>query len=116
MPKTICLDFDGVMSDYHGWRGEDHLDPPRPGLRAFLEALTAQGYTLVIHTTRDRTAIYSWLIEYRLDEVFDHDPDRIVRAKPPAVAYIDDRAVCFRGDYDATLQEVLTFRAYWEET
>ena len=35
----------------HGWRGADHFDPPRPGARAFLEALVSRGYEIVIFTT-----------------------------------------------------------------
>jgi hypothetical protein len=28
---------------------------------------------------------------------------------------VDDRAVCFRGDYGETLEEIARFRAHWEE-
>jgi hypothetical protein len=35
--------------------------------------------------------------------------------KPAAHVFVDDRAVCFRGDYEETLEEIARFRAHWEE-
>jgi phosphoglycolate phosphatase-like HAD superfamily hydrolase len=70
MPKTVCLDFDGVLSDYHGWRGPEVLDPPRAGVANFLKALKEAGYEIVIHTTRDSKIIWSWLIQHGLDIYF----------------------------------------------
>ena len=35
--------------------------------------------------------------------------------KPAAHVFVDDLAVCFRGDFGATLQEIFRFRAHWEE-
>ena len=34
--------------------------------------------------------------------------------KPPAFAYIDDRAICFQGDYGKTLDQLEAFKAHWE--
>jgi hypothetical protein len=51
------------------------------------------------------------LKEYRLGEFVDEVTDR----KPPAHAYVDDRAVCFRGDFGETLQDVICFRPFWEK-
>jgi hypothetical protein len=28
--------------------------------------------------------------------------------------FLDDRAVCFRGDFDSALREIIEFRAHWE--
>jgi hypothetical protein len=28
--------------------------------------------------------------------------------------FVDDRAVCFRGDYAAALQQIAGFKAHWE--
>jgi hypothetical protein len=28
--------------------------------------------------------------------------------------FVDDRAVCFRGNYEETLEEIARFRAHWE--
>jgi hypothetical protein len=113
MPKTVCLDFDGVMSDYHGWKGAEVLDPPRPGLREFLQALNEAGYEIAIHSTREPKIIWSWLISNGIDGYFKEGS--VSLHKPLAFVYIDDRAVCFRGDYGAALAEIASFKAYWEK-
>jgi phosphoserine phosphatase len=41
-----------VLDAYTGWKGAAHFDPPRPGARAFLEALHTRGLRVVIFTTR----------------------------------------------------------------
>jgi len=39
MPKTkktrVCLDLDGVLAEYNGWEGSDHIGPPLPGALKF---------------------------------------------------------------------------------
>ena len=34
--------------------------------------------------------------------------------KPPAFVYIDDRAICFQGDFARTLDQLEAFKAHWE--
>jgi len=34
--------------------------------------------------------------------------------KPPAHVFIDDRAICFHGDFEAALRQVTGFKAHWE--
>jgi len=50
------------------------------------------------------------LREHRLDDLVSEVTDR----KPAAHVFVDDRAVSFRGDYEATLREIDTFVAHWE--
>jgi len=109
MKRTVCVDLDGVLNQYSGWKGEDHIDPPRPGAERFLREL-AKRSRVVILTTRDREAVWEWLEEHGLARWVAEVTDR----KPPAVVYIDDRAVCFRGDFEETLREVEGFRPYWK--
>lgn len=40
--------------------------------------------------------------------------DGIEAEKPPAVVYIDDRAICFDGYADTLLRKVLTFKPWTE--
>jgi hypothetical protein len=35
-PKHVCVDFDGVLAEYTGWKGPDHLGAPRAGAKHFL--------------------------------------------------------------------------------
>jgi len=107
---TVCVDLDGVLNLYDGWRGEDHFPPPRPGVEQFLELLLLSGCRIVILTTRDIEKTWAWLREPTLHIYIDP----VTNQKPPAFAYIDDRAITFRGDFDATLAELDGFRAHWE--
>ena len=106
----VCVDFNGVLDAYTGWRGPDHFDPPRDGVRAFLEALAARGFAVVILTTRYSDDVWRWLREHGLADLVQDVTDR----KPAAHVFVDDRAVCFRGDFASTLAEIDTFAAHWE--
>lgn len=97
MPKTLAIDFDGVVHRYsRGWTDGSIYDPPVHGAREGLMWLSAAGYRLVLHTTRvrdeiQREALNRWLRENGLNGIFAEVTDR----KPLAVAYIDDRAIHF---------------------
>lgn len=108
MKPTICLDFDGVLNIYKGYQGKD-TGELRPGAREFLEKLSKE-YNVIIFSVRPFIEIVRWLKKYDLVEyVWD-----VTSQKQPAHAYIDDRALCFEGDYDETLQQLETFKPYWK--
>ena len=98
----ICVDLDGVLNSFDGWKGADFFHPPRPGAREFLEELNRQGYRVVVFTVRWGPHDLSELVWMVTDK------------KPPAFAYIDDRAICFQGDFSKTLDQLQSFKAHWE--
>lgn len=51
-----------------------------------------------------------WLVENGLEELVDQVTDR----KPPSMVNLDDRGVCFKGDFDAALAEIESFRPFWQ--
>lgn len=104
---TICVDFDGVIAEYTGWKGG--LGDPASGVERFLSALS-EHYNVVVLTTRKPTLIWGWLHTHDLNDYVVS----VTSIKPLAVAYIDDRAIQFRGDFGETLQELADFHAYWE--
>ena len=106
----VCVDLNGVLDSYTGWKDPDHFDPPRPGAAAFLRALVDQGFDVVIFTTRHAVQVRRWLREHELMQYVS----AVTRRKPPAHVFVDDRAVCFTGDFDDTLQRIATFKAHWE--
>jgi hypothetical protein len=110
MQPIVCVDLNGVLDAYSGWQGSDHFDPPRPGAREFLAALRERGYSVVIFTTRYSQDVWDWAASHGLTQLIDDITDR----KPAAHVFVDDRAVCFRGDFDATLCEIDAFSAHWE--
>lgn len=105
-----CVDLNGVLDAYSGWQHPDHWDPPRAGARAFLEGLRARGFDVVIFTTRHPVGVRRWLREHGLYDLVG----AVTRRKPPAHVFIDDRAICFRGDFDEALRQVEGFKAHWE--
>ncbi len=109
MEKRICVDLNGVLDTYHGWQGEVTWHSPRPGAAEFLEALAARGHEVVILTTRDPDTARAWLARHGLARHVSLVTDR----KLPALAYVDDRAVPFRGDFRETLATLERFRPHW---
>lgn len=107
----VCVDLNGVLDAYTGWRGPEHWDAPRPGAEDFLRALGERGFRVVIFTTRWEADARAWLTRHGLDRWVAAVTDR----KPAAHVFVDDRAVCFRGDFGATLEEIVRFRAHWEQ-
>jgi hypothetical protein len=109
--KTVCLDFDGVLNNYTGWKGKDHLGEPKEGIKEFLEILSKKYDKIIIETTRDRLAVAVWLKKHGLWKYVINIYDK----KPIATVYIDDRAIKFNGDFKDTLKELEYFNTYWEE-
>ena len=105
-----CVDLNGVLDAYTGWKHADHWDPPRPGARAFLEALRGKGFDIVVFTTRHPTGVRQWLRTHGLYDLVG----AVTRRKPPAHVFIDDRAIRFNGDFDAAVREAAAFKAHWE--
>lgn len=106
---TIAVDFDGVLNSYtSGWQGTSVLpDPPVEGAIEWLHTMI-QKFDVVIMSTRNwqrggRKAMRAWLKKHAgtiwwesaglrgLEEI------KFPRKKPPALIYLDDRAVRFEG-------------------
>ena len=118
MAKTVVFDFDGVIHSYtSGWQGEDTiLDPPVPGIREALKEIRDAGYEVVVVSTRCATikghgAIEAWLYDNGLREYID----KVCKEKPPAVAYIDDRAICFDGHPETLLKKIKNFQPWYKK-
>lgn len=107
--KTVAVDFDGVLNEYRGF-DEKNLYTPRKGAKEFLETLT-HDYTVIVHTSRDRFKVEQWLRKYNLDKYVR----RVSNTKPPAVAYIDDRAINYDDDYMEVLKKLDNFKTWWEK-
>lgn len=115
MKKTVVLDFDGVIHSYtSGWQGVEIVpDPPVPGIKESIEALRAVGYEVAVVSARASTyegckAIHRYLMAHgiQVDEVTDK--------KPPALVYVDDRAICFDGNAKSLVEKIINFRP-WNE-
>ena len=137
-PKTVCLDFDGVIHSYtSGWKGVAAInDPPMPGAIQWIGA-HCQKFDLAIYSSRSkhplgRRAMKRWLRAalasyFATAEIPPDVPiesydawelaDGIMRViswpwfKPPAWLTIDDRAIQFKGTFP-TAQEVEDFKPW----
>lgn len=111
--KTLAVDFDGVIHAYReGWRGGEVYDRPVFGARYALHVL-AQTYRVVVFTAReDLGAVRGWLRLHSLDQYVAE----VTNVKPPAWAYVDDRAVRFEGEWMQTLGTLhdLASRDAWD--
>lgn len=89
-PKTYCVDFDGVLHYHETGSGPGPLtEPLDPGIK-MAKRIKAAGHKLVILTARPEEQhddILGWLKGNGVKA------DEVTSVKPPAEAYIDDRAV-----------------------
>lgn len=116
MKPTLCVDFDGVIHSYTSpWLGPEIIsDPPVPGALDWLTR-TVEHFNVVIYSSRSKVpegirAMKKWIGDN--DEAlvnvltFAHE-------KPAAFLTIDDRAICFEGDWSKLdPQELLRFKPW----
>jgi len=123
--RTICFDLDGVLAEYAGWRGPDHIGKPIPEGVELAKRLRELGYQIIIFTSRlngqwpgvdyvaSRRVVEGWLEKYSIPY------DRIAAqmdGKPFADVYVDDRAVHFnRGDPGILTKILHTASSGWKE-
>lgn len=92
--KHVCVDLDGVLVEYHGWKGANHFGAEIPGARRALGFLRDAGFRVLIHTARasdelSTSLIWDWVDRSKLDELVAG----VTNVKPKtAVQFFDDRA------------------------
>lgn len=115
----VCVDFDGVLAAYDGWKGLDFTGAPLPGAVEFTRRL-AEFADVVIFTSRccveshreelkeptrppsDLAPRLQHSVRYWLDKHrFTYRDVYVGQGKPPASAYIDDRAIPCSPQVDA---------------
>lgn len=113
---VVCFDFDGVIHSYtSGWKGVDVIpDPPVEGIKEVIDKLREDGYKVVICSTRcERTqAKISMLYWLNTHKIF---VDQFTNEKPPAVCYVDDRAIRFDGKTDGLYEKIKSFESYLQK-
>lgn len=110
---TICLDFDGVINSYNKWTGYDDIpDPIVEGAKDFINEAKKE-YNICIFTTRAKVESGKIAVKkYLEDNGIDASDIEITDTKPPAIAYIDDRAICFTGTFVGLLDKIKTFKPW----
>lgn len=131
--RSICIDLDGVLASYDGWKGVEEIGDPIKGAVAFTQRL-AEEWRVVIFTSRASTsanpipdnfgipmdpairlAAWRWYLHQNIKKYLDlhgfaYDEIFQGEGKPLAFAIIDDRAITCRpqdADHDETFTATL---------
>ena len=70
----------------------------------------SQNAELHLFTSRNLLLAAKWLINNNLDKFFKD----VTNIKLPSYLYIDDRTICFKGNYHKTLEDIKNFKVYWK--
>lgn len=111
--QTVVFDFDGVIHSYKsGWSGVTSTpDEPVEGIKEAIAEIRADGYDVVVVSTRCESLRGQKAIQMYLDK-HGIEVDRILKEKPPAIVYIDDRAICFDGNAGSLLERIRNFQPW----
>lgn len=118
MGKTVVFDFDGVIHSYSsGWQGADIAnDLPVDGIKDALKSIKDAGYDIAVVSSRfstsaGRSCVTSYLKKYDMLKYVD----LMCSEKPPAIVYIDDRAICFDGNAKSLLSQIQSFKPWYQK-
>lgn len=129
----ICVDFDGVIHSYtSGWKGVSVIpDPPVKGAIKWLEdhlpvpdelcamAPPHKGPIVQIYSSRSkswfgRRAMKKWLIANGMHPGYINEGIlKFPVKKPAAFLTIDDRAICFDGNFPDK-EQMLSFKPWYK--
>ena len=113
---TLCIDFDGVVNRYsRGWQDGVLYDDAVPGFFQWAEKAMRK-LSLVIYSSRSKSpegiaAMRTWMYGQakQAEGIWPNSIERngfldtlkYAASKPAAFLTIDDRAICFTGDWSA---------------
>lgn len=117
--KTVCIDLDGTLIHYEEWQGEEHFGHLLPGASDATKILHEKGWYIIIYTTRANKSILTKFlsdnkIEFDAINENPYQPQNAKGGKPIADVYVDDRALCFKGNWQQTVKEITEFKP-WEK-
>src|SRR3989344_5713793 len=99
--RSYAFDFDGVIAKYDGFKGRDHFGEPNEVVVATIRQLSEMGHKIILHSTRGEESMRKYCLDNNI---------------PVDYLYVDDRAVCYRGQTTEELvKEITEFKAHWEK-
>ena len=109
--KRILIDLDGVLNEYGQNKFDENFIPEiKEGAYEFVKEVSKDA-ELYLFTSRNLILATKWLIKNNLDNFFKD----VTNVKIPSYLYIDDRTICFNGDYNKTIHEIKNFKVYWKK-
>jgi len=118
--KTIAFDFDGVISKYDGiFEGDEKVDKPRLEIVEAIKLLKDEGYKILVYSTRSTEVLKKYCKKYKIPvDYFNTNPEYKTGnpGKPVALVYVDDRALCYKGQKAKQLvKEIKNFKPYYKK-
>lgn len=112
MKLSVVFDFDGVISENrNGWEGVSVINErPVEGIKEAIDEIR-EHYKVIILSQRCSTVNGLNVLKDWLDG-YDIRYDDLTDVKPQAVAYIDDKAICFNGNSKNLLKEIQNFQPW----
>lgn len=125
MKPTICIDFDGVIHSYeYGWRNGEIYGAVTKGFFEWAQEMVKH-FNLVVYSSRskdidERGKMYRWMHD-RWNEwmrasqnvTLHFDDFTFAHEKPSAFITIDDRCICFDGDWSKiTAESIFNFKPW----
>ena len=108
--KKILIDLDGVLNEYGKEKYDENYIPEiKQGAVNFIKKLSDIA-ELYLFTSRNLMLSAKWLIENNIDKYFKD----VTNIKLPSFLYIDDRTICFKGNFEDTYNEIIKFKPYWK--
>ena len=124
MPKVICIDLDGTIIHYYkGKWDKTKFGKPVQGVKKFLLELMKDGWWIIIYTCRnDRNKIGETLLYYGIKKGVHYSAinrrknvlEGTYKGKCGADIYLDDRGLCFTGNWKKTYKQIKNFKP-WEK-
>ncbi|MEK7604666.1 MAG: hypothetical protein AAB442_02645 [Patescibacteria group bacterium] len=116
---VIAFDFDGVIASYQGFISHADVQPPNPEVVKTMQLLREKGCKIMIHSTRGNDFLAHYCEQFSLPvDYINRRPDLVGEnpGKPIAFVYIDDHALCYRGqNAEDLVDEVVNFKPYWRD-
>lgn len=116
---VAAFDFDGVLASYHGFVAKDDIQEPHPEVVKAIRLLKEKNFKILIHSTRGDEFIKKYCEQFSIPvDYINRRPDKEGEntGKPIAFVYVDDRAICYKGESAETLvSEILNFEPYWKK-
>ena len=118
----ICVDFDGVIHDYKkGWQNGEIYGDVVPGFFEWYFSPVSKYFDIQIYSSRSKDPVMlhkmeEWLryqyISWHQNYQYKPFPFTFAHEKPPAFLTIDDRAICFKGDWGASELSVEALKTF----
>ncbi|USN87598.1 MAG: HAD family hydrolase [Candidatus Nomurabacteria bacterium] len=117
--RWYAFDFDGVIAEYEGFKGKNHFGKPNKVIVETIRRLKEMGHKIIVYSTRGEEFLKKYCSDNNIPaDYFNKNPELEGDnpGKPIAYVYVDDRAVCYKGqESERLLEEILSFKAYWEK-